>query len=216
MPKGRSWTDKDERMFEHVKESELDRGRSEDRSEEIAARTVNQQRREEGRTAESRTRGTGNPTLRYEERTRDQLENLAKERHIEGVGSMSKEELIEACAASSNRLGQRAKGANGPEGFLTVPLPKHFGPLAQTMTLPPDRFPAPFNARSRAVTCPKRSRSFGVYSPSEKCCQTTSIQFSGVGGNPTSLSLHQTVAACCRLRLHSSMGGVRSETARTR
>jgi hypothetical protein len=96
MPKGRSWTDKDERMFEHVKESELDRGRSEDRSEEIAARTVNQQRREEGRTAESRTRGTGNPTLRYEERTRDQLENLAKERHIEGVGSMSKEELIEA------------------------------------------------------------------------------------------------------------------------
>ena len=96
MPRGRGWTDKDERMYEHVKESELDRGRSEDRAEEIAARTVNQQRREEGRTAESRTQGTGNPTLRYEERSRDQLENLAKERHIEGFSSMSKEELIEA------------------------------------------------------------------------------------------------------------------------
>jgi hypothetical protein len=89
-------------MYEHVTQSELDRGRSEDRAEEIAARTVNQQRREEGRTPDSRTQGTGNPTLRYEERTRDQLENLAKERDIKGVASMSKDELIEALRNSSD------------------------------------------------------------------------------------------------------------------
>jgi hypothetical protein len=43
MPRGGGWTEKDDRMYEHVKQSELDRGRSEDRAEEIAARTVNQQ-----------------------------------------------------------------------------------------------------------------------------------------------------------------------------
>ena len=35
MPK--KWSDKDERQYEHVKESEEDQGRSEDRAEEIAA-----------------------------------------------------------------------------------------------------------------------------------------------------------------------------------
>jgi len=37
----RAWTDKDERMYEHIKQGELERGRSADRAEEIAARTVN-------------------------------------------------------------------------------------------------------------------------------------------------------------------------------
>lgn len=50
MPK--AWSDKDERQYEHVKESEKERGHSNDRAEEIAARTVNKQRREEGRTKE--------------------------------------------------------------------------------------------------------------------------------------------------------------------
>jgi hypothetical protein len=45
-----SWSKKDERQYKHVKESEKKRGRSTDRSEEIAARTVNKQRRKEGRT----------------------------------------------------------------------------------------------------------------------------------------------------------------------
>ena len=48
MPK--AWNDKDERQYEHVKESEKERGRSTDRAEEIAARTVNKQRKKEGRT----------------------------------------------------------------------------------------------------------------------------------------------------------------------
>jgi hypothetical protein len=48
MPK--SWSDKDERQYEHVKESEKKEGRSTDRAKEIAARTVNKHRKEEGRT----------------------------------------------------------------------------------------------------------------------------------------------------------------------
>ena len=49
-----AWSDKDERQYEHVKESEKERGRSTDRAEESAARTVNTQRREEGRTKSGR------------------------------------------------------------------------------------------------------------------------------------------------------------------
>ena len=48
MPK--SWSDRDERQYEHVKESEKEQGRSEERAKEIAARTVNKQRAKEGRT----------------------------------------------------------------------------------------------------------------------------------------------------------------------
>jgi hypothetical protein len=46
MPK--SWSAKDERQYEHVKKSEKEQGRPEDRAEEIAARTVNKCK--EGRT----------------------------------------------------------------------------------------------------------------------------------------------------------------------
>ena len=49
MPR-KSWSAKRERQYEHVKESELDVGRSESRAEEIAARTVNKQRAEAGET----------------------------------------------------------------------------------------------------------------------------------------------------------------------
>lgn len=52
MPK--AWSKKDERQYEHVKESEEERGRSEERAEEIAARTVNKQRTKEGRTKAQR------------------------------------------------------------------------------------------------------------------------------------------------------------------
>ena len=46
----KAWSPKDERQYEHVKESERDEGRSPKRAKEIAARTVNKQRRKEGRT----------------------------------------------------------------------------------------------------------------------------------------------------------------------
>ena len=94
MPK--AWSDKDERKYEHIKEGYQDRGKSEDEAEEIAARTVNRDRREEGRTPESRTQGTGNPNTGLESRTKDELENRAKELNISGYSSMSKDELVEA------------------------------------------------------------------------------------------------------------------------
>ncbi|HEU4558689.1 MAG TPA: Rho termination factor N-terminal domain-containing protein [Longimicrobium sp.] len=94
MPRG--WSSKDERMYDHVKESELDRGMDRGRAEEIAARTVNKQRREEGRTPNKRTQGTGNPNRGYEGRSRDELYNIAKEKDIPGRSKMDKQALIEA------------------------------------------------------------------------------------------------------------------------
>jgi hypothetical protein len=92
----RAWTKKDERQFEHVKASELDRGVSEDTAEEIAGRTVNKTRREQGRTPNKRTQGTGNPNTPLTELTRDELYNRAKQRDIGGRSSMSKSELVQA------------------------------------------------------------------------------------------------------------------------
>jgi hypothetical protein len=90
------WSRKDERQYEHVKESARKRGASTDRAQEIAARTVNKQRREEGRTPNRTTQGTGNPNRSYEERSVRELRNIASERNIEGRSRMNKEELIRA------------------------------------------------------------------------------------------------------------------------
>jgi hypothetical protein len=94
-----SWTNKDERQYEHIKDSARDRGASADRAKEIAARTVNKQRREEGRTPNRTTQGTGNPNRSLEDRTVRELRNLAAERDIEGRSSMRKAELVRAIRA---------------------------------------------------------------------------------------------------------------------
>lgn len=83
-------------MYEHVRESEEERGVGAERAEEIAARTVNKHRREEGRTPRRTTQGTGNPGVPLEERTRDELYNMAKDRDVEGRSRMDKAELIRA------------------------------------------------------------------------------------------------------------------------
>ena len=98
-----SWNRKDERQYEHIKESEQERGASEDRAKEIAARTVNKRRREEGRTPSKRTQGTGNPNVVLEERSRDELYNLAKELDIKGRSKMSKGELSKAIHRAGGR-----------------------------------------------------------------------------------------------------------------
>jgi hypothetical protein len=51
-----SWSDKRERQYEHIKQSYEERGRSEDKAEELAARTVNKERREKGETKAPRQR----------------------------------------------------------------------------------------------------------------------------------------------------------------
>ena len=57
MPR-QSWTAKRERQYEHIKEGYEDRGVSEDKAEEIAARTVNKERREAGETKARRRPGS--------------------------------------------------------------------------------------------------------------------------------------------------------------
>jgi hypothetical protein len=95
MPRG-SWNKKDEDQYEHIKDSEIDRGKSTDRAEEIAARTVNKQRRKEGRTQNKSSQGTGNPNRSLEDRSKQELYNLAKEKDIEGRSKMDKGELVKA------------------------------------------------------------------------------------------------------------------------
>jgi hypothetical protein len=48
-----AWSAKRERQYEHIKESELEQGRSTKRAKEIAARTVNKERAEKGETKDS-------------------------------------------------------------------------------------------------------------------------------------------------------------------
>ncbi len=91
-----SWTSKDERQYEHVKDSERKRGASTKRAKEIAARTVNKHRRESGRTPNKRTQRTGNPNKSLDDRSRDELYNEAKKRKISGRSEMSKQELVQA------------------------------------------------------------------------------------------------------------------------
>ena len=90
------WSRKDERQYEHIKEGSQKRGVSTVRAKEIAARTVNKRRREEGRTPKQTTSGTGNPGRSLEDRPRQELYNRAKQLGIEGRSKMNKQELVRA------------------------------------------------------------------------------------------------------------------------
>jgi hypothetical protein len=107
----RAWSNKRERQYEHVKESEKKQGRSTKRAKEIAARTVNKQRARTGEARESsRTsrqdmssgrrgglRGSGARGERG--RTKEQLYNEAKKMNIEGRSKMNKQQLQRAVDA---------------------------------------------------------------------------------------------------------------------
>jgi hypothetical protein len=97
------WSRKRERQYQHIKDGLLERGRSEDEAEEIAARTVNKERARQGESANaSRTsvddisssrrgglrshKGSGGRTYR-------QLYAEAQSKGIEGRSKMSKAEL---------------------------------------------------------------------------------------------------------------------------
>jgi hypothetical protein len=98
-----AWSTKDERQYEHIKESAQDRGKSKSRAKEIASRTVNKQRREEGRTQSGRksTSGTGNPNQPLDERSKQELYNRARKLDIDGRSKMSKDELVRAIRKAS-------------------------------------------------------------------------------------------------------------------
>ncbi len=94
-----AWTEKDERQYDHIRDSTKKRGTSEKRAKEIAARTVNKQRRKEGRTPNKTTQGTGNPRRVLEERKVEELRNIATNLKIPGRSRMKKRELIAAIRA---------------------------------------------------------------------------------------------------------------------
>jgi plasmid stabilization system protein ParE len=102
-----AWSEKRERQYEHIKDSLEERGTSEDRAEEIAARTVNKERARAGEAKESsrlsredmssgRRGGLRSGTNRPKGRTKDQLYNEARHMGIEGRSTMSKAELQRA------------------------------------------------------------------------------------------------------------------------
>ena len=55
----KAWTAKRERQYEHIKENERERGRSERTAERIAAATVNKTRSAKGETKRGPTRRRG-------------------------------------------------------------------------------------------------------------------------------------------------------------
>ena len=109
-PRGVTKGSKRGRQYEHIKESELDRGVGESLAEEIAARTVNKER---SRSGESQTRSrasvddissgrrgglrSGRPGPRG--RTRDQLYAEARRLNIPRRSTMRKAELERAVDA---------------------------------------------------------------------------------------------------------------------
>ena len=102
-----AWNEKRERQYEHIKDSVKERGASEDKAEEIAARTVNKERARSGEAMSSsqlsrtdissgRRGGLRSGTKRPKGRTKEQLYNEAKRMGIEGRSRMTKQQLQQA------------------------------------------------------------------------------------------------------------------------
>jgi hypothetical protein len=105
MPK--AWSAKRERQYEHIKASVQEQGKSEQKAEEIAARTVNKERAQAGEAKTSsrlsredmpsgRRGGQRSGTNRATGRTKEQLYNEARKLKIEGRSSMNKAQLERA------------------------------------------------------------------------------------------------------------------------
>ena len=106
-PRGTKKGTKRARQYEHIKDSLLDRGESENEAEEIAARTDNKERARHGEAKESsrlsrkdissgRRGGLRSGRKGPRGRTRDQLYEEAKDRNIPGRSKMTKSELERA------------------------------------------------------------------------------------------------------------------------
>jgi hypothetical protein len=106
-PRGVKKGTKRARQYEHIKDSLLDQGKSEDTAEEIAARTVNKERARSGEAATSsrlsrtdissgRRGGLRSNRKGPRGRTRDQLYEEARARNIRGRSKMTKDQLAHA------------------------------------------------------------------------------------------------------------------------
>ncbi|KAF0845725.1 plasmid stabilization protein [Nocardia caishijiensis] len=99
-----AWSDKRERQYKDIKKSERQRGRSEERAEEIAARTVNKTRAQHGETKSGKSSGgkssgtsrRGGQQAKGSGKTRDELYEEARRRNIDGRSKMNKQELANA------------------------------------------------------------------------------------------------------------------------
>ena len=104
----RSWNSKRERQYEHIRAGARERGASEERAEEIAARTVNKNRARSGESRQASRTSVDDmsPQRRGGQRsgnrqrpggpTKAQLYNEARQRNIAGRSSMNKRELQRA------------------------------------------------------------------------------------------------------------------------
>ncbi|GAB3686771.1 plasmid stabilization protein [Saccharopolyspora tripterygii] len=103
-----TWNRKQERQYEHIKEETRERGSGEGRAKEIAARTVNKDRAQQGQARQRSTTSTQDTSperrggLRSGKRsgpggrTRKQLYDDARRQHVPGRSKMSKSELERA------------------------------------------------------------------------------------------------------------------------
>lgn len=105
----KQWSEKRERQYQHIKDSERKQGKSEDRAEEIAARTVNKVRAQQGEAKQSSRTSTEDmaPSRRggqrshggAQGRTRAQLYEEARRKNIQGRSKMNKDQLEQALQA---------------------------------------------------------------------------------------------------------------------
>jgi hypothetical protein len=113
-PRGVKKGTKRARQYEHVKESARERGESEDRAEEIAARTVNKERARHGESRTSsrlsredissgRRGGLRSQGRRGRGRTYEQLYEEARHLKISGRSKMKKAQLQRAVDARKRK-----------------------------------------------------------------------------------------------------------------
>ena len=106
----KAWSNKRERQYEHIKESEKKQGASTKRAKEIAARTVNKERARSGEARESsklsrtdmssgQRGGQRSGTNRPKGRTKEQLYNEAKRLDVPRRSQMNKTQLQRAVDA---------------------------------------------------------------------------------------------------------------------
>ena len=108
----KSWSNKRERQYEHIKDSAKKQGKSTRTAKRIAAATVNKERARKGEAktasrsskkdiSSGRRGGLRSGTNRPKGRTKEQLYNEAKRRGIKGRSSMTKDQLQKALAGKN-------------------------------------------------------------------------------------------------------------------